>query len=440
MRSHTPKVLHRIAGKEILRWVMDAVQVPKPDAAFIVVGPDGPDAQGPLMDGATLLVQRERLGTGHALKQARSHLQGRVDNIMVVNGDIPLISGRTLQRMMDHHLESEAILTLLTCRVDDPGELGRIVRNSQGRVTRIIEHREAGPQHLEISEICCGAYCFRDDWLWPELEDLEAHESGEYYLTDLVSQASRGGVTVETIEPGDPVEALGVNDRKDLARAASILYQRARDSLMARGVTLQDPPSTFIDATVEIGIDTIILPYTTITGSTKIGESCQIGPQATIADGTIGNRCRIQGSVIEESTLDDGVEVGPFCHIRPGSHLETGVHLGNYVEVKKSRLGRGTRVGHFTYLGDATLGAKVNIGAGTITCNYDGVKKNPTIIGDEAFIGCDSMLVAPLTIGARAVTGAGAVVTHDVPDDTLVVGMPARARKDLTDESYMGED
>ena len=255
-----------------------------------------------------------------------------------------------------------------------------------------------------------------------------------------MSQASRGGVTVETIEPDDSAEALGVNDRKDLARAASILYQRARDSLMARGVTLQDPPSTFIDATVEIGIDTIIFPNTTISGSTKIGESCRIGPQATIADGTIGNRCRIQGSVIEESILDDGVEVGPFCHIRPGSHLEAGVHLGNYVEVKKSRLGPGTRVGHFTYLGDATLGANVNIGAGTITCNYDGVKKNPTIIGDGAFIGCDSMLVAPLTIGARAVTGAGAVVTHDVPDDTLVVGMPARARNDLTDESCMGED
>ncbi|MCH7852538.1 MAG: NTP transferase domain-containing protein [Candidatus Marinimicrobia bacterium] len=201
MRSHTPKVLHRIAGKEILRWVMDAVQVPKPDAAFIVVGPDGPDAQGPLMNGATLLVQRERLGTGHALKQARSHLQGRVDNIMVVNGDIPLISGRTLQRMMDHHLESEANLTLLTCRVDDPGELGRIVRNSQGRVTRIIEHREAGPQHLDISEICCGAYCFRDEWLWPELEGLEAHESGEYRLCGHQGHRGAGGSEAQRANP-----------------------------------------------------------------------------------------------------------------------------------------------------------------------------------------------------------------------------------------------
>ncbi|MFQ5874598.1 MAG: bifunctional UDP-N-acetylglucosamine diphosphorylase/glucosamine-1-phosphate N-acetyltransferase GlmU, partial [Dehalococcoidia bacterium] len=323
-------------------------------------------------------------------------------------------------------LTTEADMTILTSPAEDPKGMGRVVKNAEELITRVVEEAEATSDELAVREICGGAYCFQGAWLWPMLDRLSPHESGEYYLTDLVQEASTGGHRVEALSPENPEEAFGINDRSDLARVTGIMYQRNRERWMAQGVTLLDPPTTYIDSTVELDTDTVIYPSTSLQGSTRIGEGCHIGPQSIITDSIIGNRCRVQASVIEESTLEDGVDVGPFSHVRPGSYLEADVHLGNYVEVKKSRLGKGTRVGHFTYLGDATLGAEVNIGAGTVTCNYDGVRKNPTVIGEGAFIGCDSMLVAPVTIGARAVTGAGAVVTHDVPPDTLVAGVPAR--------------
>ncbi|MEE9199501.1 MAG: bifunctional UDP-N-acetylglucosamine diphosphorylase/glucosamine-1-phosphate N-acetyltransferase GlmU [Dehalococcoidia bacterium] len=440
MRSRIPKVLHAIAGRQMLLHVADAVAEVNPRLAVVVVGPEGSEVGQLLENGVELVTQEERLGTGHALAQSRPLLEGQVEQVLVMNGDMPLVSGRTLNRLMEHHLATEAVMTLMTCRTPDATGLGRVIRNGRGQFVRITEDVEATPEELEIREVCCGVYCFHGPWLWPTLEGLPAHGNGEYYLTDLAQEATSNGHRVETLSPEDPQEAIGVNDRQDLARVTSILYQRARERWMAQGVTLLDPASTFIDSTVEIGIDTTIHPNTTLQGSTRIGEDCQIGPQSIIIDADIGDQCRIKASVIEESTLERGVEVGPFNHIRSGSNLEAGVHLGNYVEVKKSRLGQGTRVGHFTYLGDATLGANVNIGAGTVTCNYDGVRKNPTIIGEGAFIGCDSMLVAPVTIGPRAVTGAGAVVTHDVPPDTLVVGMPARVVKKDGGELSEGEE
>lgn len=435
MRSNTPKVLHPIAGKEMLSYVMDAVRHTGPHKSLLVVGPDSSAIRDRAGNGVSLVTQAEAKGTGHALMQAQPLLEGAVDYVLVVNGDQPLISGETLGKLIQHHLATEAVATVLTSQAQNPDGLGRIVRDADGAVSRIVEERDATSEQLTIQEFCAGVYCLQSSWLWQALGQLSPNDSGEYYLTDLVGAASSAGQRVESVSPQDPDEAIGVNDRSDLARIAQIVYRRTRERWMKEGVTLSDPSTTYIDADVELGIDTVIHPGTSLRGNSRIGEGCEIGPQSIITDSVIGDGCRIQASVIEDSTLEKGVEVGPFSHIRPGSHLESNVHLGNYVEVKKSRLGRGTQVGHFTYLGDATLGANVNIGAGTVTCNYDGVRKNPTTIGDGAFIGCDSMLVAPIVIGARAVTGAGAVVTHDVPPDTQVAGVPARVMKKLDEHS-----
>jgi bifunctional UDP-N-acetylglucosamine pyrophosphorylase/glucosamine-1-phosphate N-acetyltransferase len=295
-------------------------------------------------------------------------------------------------------------------------------------VIGIVEDDRATPQQKGIGEWNCGLYAFQSTWLWPHLAALPRSKNGEYLLTDLVAEAaSKGGV--HAVVTHDPAPVLGINNRLHLAQAEAVLRQRIRERVMLGGVTLIDPPSTFIDAGVTIGQDTVVHPNSTVSGSTVIGKDCRIGPNSIIVDSTIGDRCRVVASVVEKATLEEGVEVGPFGHVRPESYLEAGVHLGNFTEVKKSRLGRNTRMGHFSYIGDATVGAEVNIGAGTITCNFDGVAKHRTVIGDGAFIGSDTMLVAPVEVGEGAVTGAGSVVNRDVPPGALAVGVPARIRR-----------
>ncbi len=434
MRSLIPKVLHTVSGREMLLHVLDSVTETRPHISAIIIDPDSSGIEQVIGNGATLITQQEQLGTGHALLQGKSHLKSQTDHILVINGDLPLITGTTLQRMMEHHISTEAVMTFLTSPVPESRGLGRVVRSADGQVIKIIEDIEATEAERDGSEVCAGAYSFNESWLWSSLEKLEIHDSGEYYLTDLAQMASSQGRRVETLQPDDSSEALGVNDRIDLARVTAVFYERTRKRWMRHGVTLLDPASIFIDGEVEIGIDTVIYPNTSLQGSTRIGESCSLGPQCTIRDSVIGDRCIVQSSVIEESTLENEIELGPFNHIRPRSYLETKVHLGNYVEIKESRLGRETRVGHFSYLGDSTLDANVNIGAGTITCNYDGVRKNRTVIGAGAFIGSDSMLIAPVKIGDGAVTGAGSVITRDVPPGTLAVGMPARVVKQVNSE------
>jgi bifunctional UDP-N-acetylglucosamine pyrophosphorylase/glucosamine-1-phosphate N-acetyltransferase len=298
-------------------------------------------------------------------------------------------------------------------------------------VQAIVEEAEATAEQLAIQELNSGVYCFQAAWLWEALRRIPLSPKGEYYLTDLVGIAVSDGLSVQAISASDPNELIGINTRLHLAEAESILRQRINRDWMLAGVTLADPATSYIEAGVTIGQDTVIWPNTHLRGKTVIGANCTIGPNTIIADSQVGEQCKIIASVLEKAILEDHVEVGPFAHLRKGAHLARGVHMGNFGEVKNSYLGPDTKMGHFSYIGDATIGEDVNIGAGTITCNFDGERKNPTIIGSNVFIGSDTMLVAPVKLGDRARTGAGSVVTKDVQPDTLVVGVPARAIRRL---------
>ncbi|MCE1255654.1 MAG: bifunctional UDP-N-acetylglucosamine diphosphorylase/glucosamine-1-phosphate N-acetyltransferase GlmU, partial [Anaerolineae bacterium] len=297
---------------------------------------------------------------------------------------------------------------------------------ADGSVKAIVEEAVANPEQLAIRELNASAYCFRSDWLWQALKRIQVSPKGEYYLTDVVEIAVQDGLKVLAVKTDDPAEAVGINNRVHLAEAEVILRRRINESWMLEGVSMMDPASTYIEAGVQIGRDTIIYPNTHIRGTTVIGESCEIGPNSIIEDCQIGNRVTILAAVMEKARLDDDAEIGPFGHLRKGAHLGAGVHMGNFGEVKNSYLAPGVKMGHFSYIGDAQIGENVNIGAGTITCNYDGVHKNKTVIGNDVFIGSDTMLVAPVSIGDGARTGAGSVVTHDIPAGETVVGVPAR--------------
>ena len=425
MRSQTPKVLHRICGREMVSLVVDAASAAELHPIVIVVPQDSKAIRDIVGNGVGYVEQSEPLGSGHALLQAQSALQD-LDNVMVLSGDVPLIRAATLSKIAQRHHETEACVTLLTATHSQADDLGRIVRSPSGSITEIVEESEADEATLSITEINSGAYCFRAPWLWENLGSLPPSHRGEIFLTDLIARAARQGMLVESVHSEDPNEALGVNTRVQLAEAEAVLRRRIRERWMLQGVTMPDPTSVYINAAVELGEDTVVHPNTHITGDSRIGRNCEIGPNSIVSDSRIGDDCKIVASVIEDSTVDNGVAVGPFSRVRERSHLETGVYVGTHAEIKNSRLGPGTNMTHFSYIGDADVGANVNIGAGTVTCNFDGVKKNRTVIGDDAFIGSDSMLVAPITIGARAATGAGSVVNRDVPPDSVVVGVPAR--------------
>ena len=405
--------------------VVDTARASGLNDIVVVVPQDSQGIRDVLGSGIHYAEQQEPLGSGHALLQAQSALQD-AENVVVLYADGPLILPRTLSKIIQLHDESKACITMLTATHAKPDGLGRVVRSPSGRVVEIVEESDADEATLAISEINGGTYCFRAPWLWDNLGGLEPSPRGEVYLTDLINVGSRQGRPIESVESEDPRETLFVNTRVHLAKAEAVMRQRIRERWMLHGVTIPDPSSVYIDASVELGQDTAVLPNTHITGGSRVGRNCEIGPNSIVSESVIGNDCKIISSVIEGSTLEESVNVGPFSRIRVDSRLESGVHIGNFAEVKNSRLGPGTKSGHFSYIGDADLGANVNIGAGTVTCNYDGEKKNPTTIGDDAFIGSGSMLVAPINIGARSSTGAGAVVTKDVPPDSLAVGAPAK--------------
>ncbi len=438
-KSRLPKPLHTLAGQEMIRYPLHALAEAGVDRIIVVVGHTSQQIRESLGTRYVFVEQAEQMGTGHALLQAQHEAEGKGNHILVLNADVPLVRPGTLQNLMERHSSTGAAITLLTARGSPSQGLGRIKRDSSGRITKIIEDNEAKGKDRDIQEVNGGIYCFSAPWLWESLPKLKPWATGEVYLTHLVALADRSGKRIEAVTVEDPQEVIGINTRVDLSRAEGVARQRIREQWMLAGVTIIDPPSTFIDALVEIGEDTVIEPNTSLKGKTQIGRDCCIGPHTIIADSTIGDRCRVTASVIEESALEEAVEVGPFSHIRPESHLESNVHVGNFGEIKKSRLGSGTQMGHFSYIGDAVVGKNVNIGAGTITCNFDGVRKNETIIEDDAFIGSDTMLVAPVRIGARAITGAGAVVTRDVPPDALVVGIPAKPRAKKRSSQPLGE-
>jgi bifunctional UDP-N-acetylglucosamine pyrophosphorylase / glucosamine-1-phosphate N-acetyltransferase len=428
MKSPLPKVLHPLAGRPMVAYVLDVARALDPAQLVVVTGHGGELVRQALGDGPAYATQEQRLGTGHAVQQAAAASAGRADTVLVVYGDTPLIRPETLRRMIEQHLVENAALTILTFRPENPAGYGRIVRQAgTGRVLAIVEDAAASTEERAIGEVNSGILCFRDAWLWPNLAALEPSAAGEFYLTDLVAAAVRQGETVAALEVADPLEVMGVDHRVKLARAEAEMRRRINEGWMLAGVTLIHPEATYIDAGVEaIGPDTVIWPNTHLQGPTRIGARCTIGPGSLIRSSTIGDGCRVELSVVEEAIMEDGSEVGPFGHLRRGAHLATNAHMGNFGEIKNATLGPGAKMGHFSYLGDATVGAGANIGAGTITCNYDGQRKYHTEIGARAFIGSDTMLVAPVTIGEGAKTGAGSVVTRDVPPGGLVYGVPAR--------------
>lgn len=433
MNSKLPKVLFPIAGKPMIRYAVETARGLGVSKPIVVVGHGADQVRESVGDLAEFVEQKELLGTGHAVLQVKDELLGRADTVMVTYADMPLLETGTLQRLYARHQQTRACITILTAVSPDAMGFGRVVRKPRGAISKIVEESEATAEELSIQELNCGVYCFSSDWLWERLPQLQpSRRKHEFFLTDLIEMAGRTQDKVESETLKDLDQVLGINTRVHLARAEKITRERIREQLMLKGVTLIDPESVYVDAEVEIGLDTVIEPGTVIKGKTKIGSDCRIGPGAQIRDCWIGDGCEISTSLLEESTLDEEVHVGPYCHLRPGTYLGSGVHLGDHAEVKNSRLGAGTKMGHFSYLGDAEVGSDVNIGAGTITCNYDGKKKNRTVIENDAFIGSDSMLVAPVRIGARAKTGAGAVVTQDIPPDSLAVGVPARVIRKLS--------
>jgi bifunctional UDP-N-acetylglucosamine pyrophosphorylase/glucosamine-1-phosphate N-acetyltransferase len=436
MKSDRPKVLHELGGQPLLQWAVDTAQQAVAGGPVVVVISEEarPAAEELLGRRASLALQSERLGTAHATLQARALLSA-AGLILVTSADMPLLRADTLRGLIDTQRRSPGPMTLLMTRTQTPRGFGRLVRNAAGDVTAIVEEAHATPEQRLIREVNAGAYCFRAEWLWASLGGLPLSPKGEYYLTDLVERAVGAGLDVSVVTSDDADEVIGINTRQHLAEAEAALRGRIHRGWMLAGVTLQDPATTYIGPQVSLGADTIVLANTHLEGTTTIGRRCRLGPGTIIRDSQLGDGCAVELSVLEGAILDDDVEIGPFAHLRPGAHLMCGVHMGNFGEVKDSTLGPGTKMGHFSYIGNAEIGADVNIGAGTITCNYDGEKKNPTTIEDGAFIGSDTMLVAPLHVGKRARTGAGAVVTRDVPDDSVVVGMPARAirRKKASD-------
>lgn len=427
MRSRIPKIMHEVAGRPILSWVLQNARQAGVEDLVVVLGPATETARSIVPEPAVIVYQPQARGTADAVHVAMSR-SALGQQILVLNGDVPLLRPDTLLSLCRKHVACGATITFLTAFLNDSAGLGKVRRGPDGTPQAILEARDQPSQHEqpEVHEINVGAYCFREDWLRGHLSEITPNAAtGELYLTDLIRLAAEDAVRIETVT-SDADEAHGINTRAELALAEGIARQRIRDRLLAEGVSMVDPKSIFIDADVVIGRDTVIQPNTHISGTTAIGEDCEIGPNTILRSSQIGNRCRVFASVVEDAAVEDDVNIGPFSHLRPGASIGPGVELGNYAEVKESRLGPGTKMHHFSYVGDATIGANVNIGAGAITCNFDGEAKHRTVVGDDAFVGSDTMLVAPVTLGDGARTGAGSVVTRDVEAGTVVVGVPAR--------------
>ena len=429
MRSETPKVLHPLCGRPILGHVVRTLREADAGRIGLVLGPDAPRVQAALEDETLeVFVQREPLGTGHAVLQARSWLEDHAGPVLVLHADQPLFRAATLGRLVERFLESGADLALLTAELPDPAGYGRIVRGSDGSIERIVEETEASEAVRRIREVNLGTYVARGPWLLETVGDVPKHERrGEYLLTDIVETALRAGRRVETLTVDDPTEALGINTRVDLARAGSVLRRRIAEHWMLRGVTFTDPDRISVDADVQIGEDTLLESGCVLRGRTRIGDRCRIGVGAVVDDATLGEEVFVKPqSWIEEATVGARCTIGPSAHLRPGTVLEDEVRIGNFVEVKNSRLGRGTKADHLAYIGDADVGAGVTFGCGAITVNYDGRAKNRTQIGDGAFVGCNANLIAPVTVEAGAYVAAGSTITTAVPEGALGV---ARTRQ-----------
>lgn len=426
MRSRVPKVLHPLAGRSMLDHVLAALAAAGVEHRVVVTGSGAEALEAALDPGVPTVRQDPQLGTADAVRCGLARIPSAVRHVLVTMGDVPLLPAELFQRLLREQAEGEATIALLSARVPDPTGYGRVVRDAAGAATAIVEEKDADEAARALHEVNVGTYCFDAAWLRANVGNVPASASGEYYLTDLVALAAGGGRRVAVVEAPRPELTTGINDRVALAAAERLLRGLIAEAHMRNGVTIVDPDSTYIDAAVEIGQDARIEPWTILSGATVIAQDAVIGPNANVRDSRIGPRTSVWASVIEESEVAEDVQIGPYSHLRPGCRIGPRCRIGNYAELKKASVGAGTQQHHFSYLGDAEIGEDVNIGAGAITANYDGERKNTTVVGDGAFIGVDTMLRAPVTIGPGARTGAGAVVTRDVPAGKTVVGMPAR--------------
>jgi bifunctional UDP-N-acetylglucosamine pyrophosphorylase / glucosamine-1-phosphate N-acetyltransferase len=440
MRSRTPKVLHPLCGRPMLSYVLDAwdeareareARTPDAEARPIVVSSPATAALTEVFAArASFALQDEPRGTGDALRAALAHVPADIGEILVLSGDVPLVVGADLAAVVDARREDDAAIALASVYAADPAELGRVCRGEFGTVERIVEAKDAAEHELANNEVNVGVYAFDAAWLRRRVDSLQpSSATGELYLTDLVRFAREDGRIVSAVGFEDDGRFDGINDRSQLAAAEWSLRVRLNEAHMRAGVTMRDPSTVYLDWGVTLAEDVTIEPNVILRGRTSVGEGSVIGPGSILVDATIGRECRVWASVIESSVVEDEATIGPYSHLRPGSAVGRGAEIGNYAELKNTRLGAGVKQHHMSYLGDAEIGERANIGAGAITANYDGTRKHRTTIGARAFIGVDTMLVAPIEVGEGAKTGAGAVVTHDVPAGALVYGVPARIRE-----------
>ena len=439
MRSRTPKILHPLCGRPMLAYVLDAWDEAlgsldgtgaRPAAPIVVYSPATEAIRDVVGERGRLALQDAPRGTGDAVRAALTELPEDVEEVLVLSGDVPLVIGEQLIAIVEQRRLDDAAIALASVYAADPAQLGRVVRSEFGSVERIVEARDASPDELETNEVNAGLYAFDAAWLRRRIDALSPSTSnGELYLTDLVQLAREDGRIVSAVAFEDDGTLDGINDRSQLAQAEWALRVRINEAHMRAGVTMRDPSTVYVDWSVKLAHDVLLEPGVMLGGATSIGEGSVIGPDTTIEDSQVGAGCRVWRSVVERSTVEDGATVGPYSHLRPGSHIGAGTEIGNFAEVKNARLGKRVKQHHVSYLGDADLGDGTNVGAGTITANWDGRAKNRTTVGANAFLGVDTMLVAPVEVGEGARTGAGAVVTKNVPPGKLAVGVPARIRE-----------
>lgn len=427
MKSKLYKVLHPVAGKPMVGHVVDQVEAAGADKIVSIVGVGAEKVQEYLGDRSEYAVQAEQLGTGHAVLQAKDLLSGEAGTTLVICGDTPLLTAETLNGLFDYHQKTGAKGTILTAHAEDPTGYGRVIRNTSGSVEKIVEQKDATSAEAAVQEINTGTYCFDNQLLFAALNEVgNDNAQGEYYLPDVIEILKDKGEIVGAYQMEKEAESLGVNDRVALAEATRLMRARINEKHMRNGVTFVDPAATYIDSEVEIGQDTIVEAGVVLKGRTVIGEDCFIGANSEISNSKIGDRVRVTSSNIEDSIMEADSNVGPYSHLRPNSVIGKEVHIGNFVEVKNANIAENTKVGHLTYVGDADLGKNINIGCGTVFVNYDGANKHRVEIGDNAFIGCNTNLIAPVSVGENVYVAAGSTITDDVPSESLAI---ARARQ-----------
>lgn len=422
MKSSHPKVLHKICGQQLLRYVLNETKKLKPEKITVVVGHQA-DKVTPLLEGdATPVIQREQRGTADAVRVTEPEFQSFEGTVLVVCGDTPLIRQETLTGLLQLHAQTKAAATLLSAHLSDPAGYGRVIRRPDGMVEKIVEEKDATSEEKQISEINSGIYCFQKNELFAAIKKIDCQNAQkEFYLTDIVEILNKQQKRIAVSVVEDSNEIIGINSRKELAQAQDLMRGRINEAIMESGVTIMAPDLTFIGPEVKIGQDTIVQPFSFLEGKTTIGKECYLGPFVHLTDMVIGKEVKMENVVAEGSIVEDKVNIGPFTRIRPDTRIKKGSRVGSYVELKKTEVGEGSKVPHLSYIGDTIIGKDVNVGAGTITCNYDGVRKHQTIIEDGAFIGSDTMLVAPVKIGKNATTGAGSAISADVPADSLAL-------------------